>query len=138
MKKDDCIFCKIASGEIPSTTIFENNDFKVFFDVNPASLGHCLIIPKQHYNDIFDMDAETGGKLFSLATAVARALKKELHCEGMNVVQNNGLIAGQTVFHFHLHLIPRYAGDTVDIKWKPGVADQTRLAELAKQIRKGI
>lgn len=138
MKKDDCIFCKIASGEIPSITIFENNDFKVFFDVNPASLGHCLIIPKQHYNDIFDMDAETGGKLFSLATAVARALKKELHCEGMNVVQNNGLIAGQTVFHFHLHLIPRYAGDTVDIKWKPGVADQTRLAELAKQIRKGI
>ncbi len=138
MKKDDCIFCKIASGEIPSTTIFENNDFKVFFDVNPASLGHCLIVPKQHYNDIFDMDAETGGKLFSLATAVARALKKELNCEGMNVVQNNGLIAGQTVFHFHLHLIPRYAGDTVDIKWQPGVADQARLAELAKQIRKRI
>ncbi len=105
MKKDDCIFCKIANGEIPSTTIYENSDFRVFFDINPASKGHCLIVPKQHYNDIFDMDAETGGKLFSLATVVARSLKKELNCEGMNIVQNNGLIAGQTVFHFHLHLI---------------------------------
>ena len=65
MKKDDCLFCKIANGEIPSTTIYENNDFRVIFDIAPASKGHALIIPKQHYNDIFDMDAETGGKLFS-------------------------------------------------------------------------
>lgn len=138
MKKEDCLFCKIANGEIPSTTIYENNDFRVIFDIAPASKGHALIIPKQHYNDIFDMDAETGGKLFSLATAVARALKKELNCEGMNIVQNNGLIAGQTVFHFHLHLIPRYAGDTVNIGWIPGEANQVELAELAKAVRKAI
>lgn len=138
MKKEDCIFCKIANGEIPSITIFENNEFRVFFDINPASMGHCLIVPKQHYNDIFDMDAETGGKLFSLATAIARALKKELNCEGMNVVQNNGAIAGQTVFHFHLHLIPRYSGDTVNIGWQPGEADKEMLGELAKKIRKDI
>ncbi len=138
MKKDDCIFCKIASGEIPSTTIYEDNEFKVFFDVNPASYGHCLIVPKNHYNDIFDMDAETGGKLFGLATAVARALKKELNCDGMNIVQNNGLIAGQTVFHFHLHIIPRYEGDTVTVGWQPGTADMEKLAVLAKQIRKDI
>ena len=138
MKKDDCIFCKIANGEIPSTTIYENNDFRVFFDINPASKGHCLIVPKQHYNDIFDMDAETGGKLFSLATVVARSLKKELNCEGMNIVQNNGIIAGQTVFHFHLHLIPRYTGDTGKVGWVPGEADLDELAELAKKVRKNI
>ena len=138
MKKDDCIFYKIANGEIPSTTIYENSDFRVFFDINPASKGHCLIVPKQHYNDIFDMDAETGGKLFSLATVVARSLKKELNCEGMNIVQNNGLIAGQTVFHFHLHLIPRYTGDTVNIGWVPGEANPDELADLAKRVRKNI
>lgn len=138
MKKDNCIFCKIANGEIPSTTIYENSDFRVFFDINPASKGHCLIVPKQHYNDIFDMDAETGGKLFSLATVVARSLKKELNCEGMNIVQNNGLIAGQTVFHFHLHLIPRYTGDTVNVGWVPGEADLDELADLAKRVRKNI
>ena len=138
MKKDDCIFCKIANGEIPSTTIYENEEFRVFFDINPASKGHCLIVPKQHYNDIFDMDGETGGKLFSLATVVARRLKKELNCEGMNIVQNNGIIAGQTVFHFHLHLIPRYTGDTVNVGWVPGEADLDELAELAKKVRKNI
>lgn len=138
MKQDDCIFCKIAKGEIPSTTIYEDSDFRVFFDVAPASKGHCLIVPKEHYNDIFEMDAETGGKLFSLATVIARNLKKELQCDGMNILQNNGLIAGQTVFHFHLHIIPRYAGDTVNITWQQGEADRNELAELAKKIRKGI
>ena len=138
MKKDDCIFCKIASGEIPSTTVYENDDFRVIFDIAPASKGHTLIIPKQHYDDIFDMDAEVGGKLFSLATVIARSLKKELNCEGMNIVQNNGLIAGQTVFHFHLHLIPRYAKDTVNIKWQPGEANQEELKELAKAISRSL
>lgn len=138
MVKDDCIFCKIANGEIPSTTIFENNEFRVFFDIAPASKGHCLIVPKNHYNDIFDMDAETGGKLFRLATAVARSLKKELNCEGMNIIQNNGAIAGQTVFHFHLHLIPRYTGDTVTVGWQPGEADMEELAMLAKAVRANI
>lgn len=138
MKKEDCLFCKIANGEIPSTTIYENNDFRVFFDIAPASKGHALIVPKQHYNDIFDMDAETGGRLFSLATAVARALKKELKCEGMNILQNNGLIAGQTVFHFHLHLIPRYTGDTVNFVCQPGEADQNELQALAKAVRKDL
>lgn len=136
--KDDCLFCKIANGEIPSTTIFENDAFRVFFDIAPASKGHALIVPKQHYTDIFDMDERTAGKLFSLATVVAKVLKEELNCEGMNIVQNNGLIAGQTVFHFHLHLIPRYTGDTVNIGWQPGEADQAELEELAKAIRKAI
>lgn len=138
MKKEDCIFCKIAAGEIPSTTIYENDDFRVFFDINPASKGHCLIVPKQHYNDIFDMDEETAGRLFAMAVKVARSLKRELNCEGMNIVQNNGTIAGQTVFHFHLHLIPRYTGDTVNIKWQPGEADLEDLKKLAGVVRENI
>ena len=138
MKKEDCIFCKIANGEIPSTTIYENNDFRVIFDIAPASKGHCLIVPKQHYSDVFEMDKEVGGRLFALATDVARSLKKELNCEGMNIVQNNGTIAGQTVFHFHLHLIPRYTGDTVNVKWVPGEANVEELQELAKVIGKNI
>ena len=134
MKKDDCIFCKIANGEIPSTTIYENEEFRVFFDINPASKGHCLIVPKEHYSNIFEIDAEVAGRLFSLATAVAGSLKQELNCEGLNIVQNNGEIAGQTVFHFHLHLIPRYTGDTVNVGWVPGEADMEELAELAKKV----
>jgi len=138
MKKDDCIFCKIANGEIPSTTIYENDDFRIFFDIAPASKGHCLIVPKQHFDDIFDMDQETGGRLFSLATAAAGSLKKVLNCEGMNIVQNNGSIAGQTVFHFHLHLIPRYTGDTVNVGWQPGEADVDELKALATEVGKNI
>lgn len=138
MKKDDCIFCKIANGEIPSTTIYENNDCRVIFDISPASKGHALILPKEHYDDVFDMDAETGAKLFSMATAVARSLKKELNCEGMNILQNNGTIAGQTVFHFHMHLIPRYTGDHVQITWEQGEADAEELKELAKAVKKNI
>lgn len=138
MKKDDCIFCKIANGEIPSTTIYENEEFRVFFDIAPASKGHCLIVPKEHFNDIFDMDEETGSRLFSLAVKVAGSLKKELNCEGMNIVQNNGTIAGQTVFHFHLHLIPRYTGDTVNVGWEPGEADTEELKVLAEAVRKNI
>lgn len=138
MKKDDCIFCKIANGEIPSTTIYENEEFRVFFDIAPASKGHCLIVPKEHFNDIFDMDEEIGGRLFSLAVKVAGSLKKELNCEGMNIIQNNGTIAGQTVFHFHLHLIPRYTGDAVNVGWEPGEADTEQLKVLAEAVRKNI
>ncbi|MDE6625005.1 MAG: HIT family protein [Lachnospiraceae bacterium] len=138
MKKDDCIFCKIAGGEIPSTTIYENEEFRVFFDINPASKGHCLIVPKEHYSNIFEIDPEVAGRLFSLACAVAKGLKQVLDCEGMNIVQNNGEIAGQTVFHFHLHLVPRYTGDTVNVKWVPGEADMDELAELAKKVGANI
>ena len=138
MADQECIFCKIANGEIPSATIYENSDFRVILDVAPANRGHALIIPKEHFKDIFDIDAVTAGKLFSLATEVARAMKSVLHCDGMNIVQNNGIIAGQTVFHFHLHLIPRYEGDHVDLHWAQGETVPTELQELAKEIRKKI
>lgn len=138
MKKDDCIFCKIANGEIPSTTVYEDEEFRVIFDIAPASKGHALILPKEHYANIFDIDKDVAGRLFALATRIAKGLKKELNCEGMNIVQNNGEIAGQTVFHFHLHLIPRYTGDTVNVGWKPGEADMEELAKHAEAVRNDL
>lgn len=138
MKKDDCIFCKIGKGEIPSATIYETSDFKVILDVSPANRGHALILTKEHFDNIFEMDAETAAKLFSLATVVARAIKAETQCEGMNIVQNNGEIAGQTVNHFHLHLIPRFKDDEVKITWKQKEANAEDSQELAKALRKRI
>lgn len=138
MVKDDCIFCKIVKGDIPSATICETPDFKVILDVSPANAGHALIITKEHFDNIFQMDAETAGKLFSLATVVARAIKDETGCEGLNVVQNNGEVAGQTVNHFHLHLIPRFKGDDVKVTWKQGETNSEDLAELAKALKKRI
>ncbi len=138
MVKDDCIFCKLAHGEIPSTTIYEDADFRVYFDIAPATKGHCLIIPKEHYADVFEIDPKTAGKLFELATAVAKGLKKVLGCDGMNIMQNNGSVAGQTVFHFHLHLIPRYEGDGIDFHYAHGEADMEALAQIAKEIRANI
>ena len=134
----DCIFCKIAKGSIPSKTVYEDSHFRVFMDVNPATDGHCLIIPKEHFDNIYDLDAETAGKLFSLATCIARAMRDALGCGGINVVQNNGLIAGQTVNHFHLHLIPRYEDDGQHLLWVPHEADPEKLEELRKKIRKSI
>lgn len=138
MIKEDCIFCKIAKGDIPSATVFENSDLKVFLDVAPANRGHALIVPKEHYDNIFQLDAETAGKIFSMATVVAKAIKDETGCEGLNVVQNNGEVAGQTVNHFHLHLIPRFKGDDVNVTWKQQETVAEEQDKLAKALKKRI
>lgn len=108
MKKDDCIFCKIVSGEIPSRKIHEDEDVIAIMDLNPTSKGHSLIIPKEHYTDIYDIDEETAAKIMRTAKKLAIQMTKALGCDGFNLLQNNGAVAGQTMFHFHLHLIPRY------------------------------
>ena len=136
--KDDCIFCKIANGVIGTTTVYEDDDFRVIMDLNPASKGHCLILPKEHCNDIFDMSEELASKLFVLATKVAKALRAALNPAGLNIVQNNGLAAGQTVFHFHLHLIPRYEGDDVAIGWIPHESVAEELTAIAEEIGRKI
>ena len=116
---NNCIFCKIAAGEIPSSTVYEDGDFRVIMDISPAAKGHCIILPKEHAANIFELSEETAGKIFVVAKKVATAMKEELGCEGINVLQNNGEAAGQTVFHVHMHLIPRYKGDSVEIHWTP-------------------
>jgi histidine triad (HIT) family protein len=119
MKKDDCIFCKLANGIIPTNTIYEDEDFRVILDAAPATKGHCLIIPKEHFDDLSQLDDKTGAKVLPLARKMMNLLKEKLSWDGFNVVQNNGELAGQTVFHFHMHLIPRYKGDGQEILWKP-------------------
>ncbi len=138
MSKDDCIFCKIANGEIPSATVYEDSICRVILDVNPANKGHALVIPKEHYDNIYSMDADTASKIFTIATEVAKAQKAELNPDGLNIVQNNGEVAGQTVFHFHMHVIPRYKGDNVNIKWLPEKPDSDELDALSKALRKRI
>ena len=120
MRDENCIFCKIAAGEIPSATLYEDDDFRVIMDIEPASKGHALILPKEHYANLYELDDELAGKVLVLAKKMVTALTDILGCDGYNIVQNNGTVAGQTVFHFHMHLIPRYENDTVTIGWKPG------------------
>ena len=136
--KEDCIFCKIAKGEIHSATVYEDSHFTVILDVNPATKGHCLIIPKEHFDNIYDLAGETAGKLFALATCIARAMRDALKCDGLNLVQNNGEIAGQTVNHFHLHLIPRYEGDGLNLNWPQQEISAEQLEEIRQSIKKSI
>ena len=104
----DCIFCKIANGEIPSATVYEDKDFRVIMDISPASEGHMIILPKEHAANVFELSDEIASKIYVLAKKLAKALKEELDCDGINILQNNGEAAGQTVFHLHMHVIPRY------------------------------
>lgn len=138
MKKEDCIFCKLANGEIPTNTLFEDDVVRVIFDAAPAAQGHVLVMPKEHFDDVFSMDTQTAAHVFTVATRVAKALKQELNCEGMNLLQNNGKAAGQTVFHFHLHIIPRNEGDGIDVKWNPGTASQDVIDKLIKDLQEKI
>lgn len=108
MRDENCIFCKIIDGKIPSRTIYEDEDFKVILDANPASKGHALILPKNHYANLYEIDEEVLAKAAKLAKKLTGHMTKKLECDGFNLLQNNGEVAGQTVFHFHLHLIPRY------------------------------
>ncbi|MCR4956814.1 MAG: HIT family protein [Lachnospiraceae bacterium] len=109
--KDDCIFCKLANGIIPTKSIYEDELFNVIMDAEPATKGHVLIIPKKHYDSLFDLGDEEAKAIMPLAKKLATKIKADLSADGYNLVQNNGEIANQTVKHFHLHLIPRYEGD---------------------------
>lgn len=131
---DNCIFCKIISGEIPSAVIFENDEFKVILDRFPASKGHVLIIPKKHFDNIFDIEPELGGRLFTLAVRMAGIVKKATGAENMNIIQNNGPLAGQTVNHFHLHIIPRYENDSISVKWSQLQLTDDEIEDVRKTI----
>lgn len=132
MKEHTCIFCKLANGEIPTKSIYEDGDFKVILDVSPATKGHILILPKEHYADFYDLPDRLAGKAMQLAKQLAIHMKEKLDFDGLNLIQNNGVTAGQTVFHYHLHLIPRYEDDQQNISWKPGTSTEEELSSLMK------
>ena len=138
MTDKNCIFCKILAGDIPSAVVYEDEEFKVILDVGPAAKGHMLILPKEHYSDILTMPEELVAKAFILAKKMAAKMESVLGCDGINVVQNNHEAAGQTVFHFHVHVIPRYEGGPVIAGWTPGEEKPEVLAETAEKIKSAL
>ena len=137
MRDDKCIFCKIANGEIPSKTLYENEKYRVILDLGPATKGHALILPKDHYANLYELPEDAASEVMKLAKKMASLMTDKLGCDGFNLVQNNGEVAGQTVFHFHLHLIPRYKdGDNKNLlTWKQLEYQDGEVAELAELLR---
>ncbi len=128
--RDDCIFCRIAAGQIPAATLYEDEDFRVILDLGPASRGHALILPKEHYANLCELDETVAAKVLPLAARLGKAMTAALGCDGFNLVQNNGEAAGQTVMHFHVHIIPRYQNGPKIVAWEQG--------ELSEQDKKQI
>ena len=138
MKDSNCIFCKIANGEIPSSTVYEDQDFRVILDLGPAAKGHALILPKEHFKDVCELDEAVVAKVLPLGAKIGAAMKEALGCAGFNLVQNNGVAAGQTVFHFHMHVIPRYENGPEMVTWTPGKEDPEILAQTAEKIKNAL
>ncbi|MCM3690280.1 HIT family protein [Neobacillus niacini] len=135
----DCIFCKIVNGEIPAAKVFENEHVMAFLDISQVTKGHTLVIPKVHKENLFELTPNIAKNLFESVPEIANALKEEYKPLGLNLVNNNGEQAGQTVFHFHVHLIPRYGqGDGFGAVWKSNTSDYTpqTLKEMAENISK--
>ena len=134
MKDDNCIFCKLANKDIPTNIIYEDEKFTVILDASPATKGHALILPKNHAANIYELPDEDAADIFVLAKKLATKMTEILHCDGFNIVQNNGEVAGQTVFHFHMHLIPRYENDNAGILWEPGETTPEDMAEVKRLV----
>lgn len=134
----DCIFCKIIDGEIPCNKIYEDKNFLVILDAFPANIGHCLVIPKEHNKDIFDIDFDALSKAHILAKKTALAIKDTLNVENINIIQNNGELAGQSVAHFHIHVVPRFTNDGVTIKSEVINIDDKKLMQIKEKLSLSI
>lgn len=133
-KMENCIFCKIVAGEIPSMRVYEDDDCIATLDIGPANPGHTLIIPKEHYQDLTEMNEALAGKLLMVAKEIGMRQKERLGAAGFNIVQNNGRAAGQTVPHFHIHVIPRYEGDSDMVTWRPTEPTTEALREILERM----
>ena len=133
----DCIFCKLANGVFPTNFIYEDEDFKVILDANPATKGHSLILPKKHFKNLLDADEEVLKKALPLAKKLSNKLIEVLKCDGINVLQNNNKAAGQAVFHLHIHLIPRYKDQKEHIlSWKANKFSDDEMKNIAESLKK--
>jgi histidine triad (HIT) family protein len=135
MSDPDCLFCKIVAGEIPSHKIDEDDKTVAFMDISPWTRGHSLVIPKEHSRNIYDADPEDLAATHKAAQRLAQRMRERLDCEGINVVQSSEPAAMQTVFHTHVHVIPRYSDDGLRLPAHPKQADRETLAELAERLR---
>ncbi|MCM1307480.1 MAG: HIT family protein [Butyrivibrio sp.] len=136
MIKEDCIFCKLANGIFDTNTVYEDEDFRVILDIEPAAKGHALILPKKHFANALEADGDTLGRAMKLAAQTGRAVKEAFGCDGINILQNNGEAAGQTVFHLHIHVIPRREKDTVSFEYEKKSFTEAELKETAAEIGK--
>ena len=133
----NCIFCKLANGVFPTNFIYEDEDFKVILDANPATKGHSLILPKKHFKNLLDADEEILKKALPLAKKLSNKLIDVLKCDGVNVLQNNNEAAGQAVFHLHIHLIPRYKEEKEHmLSWKPNKFSDEEMKNIAESLKK--
>ena len=135
---DDCIFCKIIRGEIPCFKVFEDDDILAFMDINPVARGHVLVIPKHHAENIMESPAEWVGKAFAGAGRIAKAVQKTVNPDGINVVQANGPGAKQSVFHLHVHVIPRGMDDGLTMNWDLVPGDMDAIGKLAEEIAANV
>ena len=134
----DCIFCKIVSGEIPSFSIYEDDDTLAFMDINPANEGHALVIPKEHAANVHTVSDEAMVATVISAKKVAAAIDRTLNPEGLNLLQCNGPAAAQSVMHFHMHVLPRRDGDELKLNWGLEPGDMDAIGELAERIEANL
>lgn len=132
---DSCIFCRIIAGDIPSMRVYEDEQCIAMLDINPASSGHTLILPREHHKDITEMDEALLGHVLSVAKEIGKRQMERLNAEGFNIVQNNGAAAGQTVPHFHVHVIPRYAGGPQMVSWEPTEPEDGALSAVLEKLK---
>lgn len=138
MSDNFCIFCKLASGEFSSATVYEDDLFRAILDISPAAKGHTLLLPKKHAANLFELGEPEVSQALSITKKLALAIQKTLPCDGINILQNNGIAAGQSIFHFHLHLIPRYEEDGVTIPWRSLSYADGEAEGLANKIRQNL
>lgn len=136
---DNCLFCKIIKGEIPCTKVYEDEDILAFLDISQTTIGHTLVIPKDHYDNFLYVPKDLLGKAFSAAQKVAQALVTGLGAKGVNILVNTNEVAGQTIMHFHIHVIPRYSlEDNVKLEFTPRAIEKLNLPDIARDISKKL
>ena len=136
MRDDNCIFCKLANGVFPTNSIYEDENFNVILDINPATKGHALILPKNHYKNLYEIPEDVAVDVMKLAKKMAIEMTEKLGADGFNLMQNNNEIAGQTVFHFHMHLIPRYMDDEQKLTFVPTNPTSEELTAIKELLTK--
>jgi histidine triad (HIT) family protein len=137
MRDPDCLFCKIVAGEIPSTRVREDERTVAFMDINPATRGHLLIVPREHSANLLEIGDEDLAACVAAAQALAALVSERLGASGVNLLNSCGRDAWQTVFHFHLHVIPRYPNDPLRLPWTPGPGDRDEIAAAADELTGG-
>jgi histidine triad (HIT) family protein len=131
----DCLFCKIVAGEIPSTRVDEDERTVAFMDINPATRGHALVVPREHYRDLHDVPIDEMAAVMAAAQRLAGRVRDRLGADGINLLNSCGPAAWQTVFHFHVHVIPRYNDDPLRLPWRPSPGDADEIASAGADLR---